>query len=173
MLWNDLSLLFSQMGLPAAVCLATGLVLCVLEIFNSFRGWLAGMGAGLILTGMVLRLINDGTPAMFFWMLFIIGAVVTAAYLVMIRLMRYTWLSRTPAIQGGIPDEDSKAGPDYYFLLGREGMTLTELCPYGKIDINNTEITAVSKFGAVLPGEKVRVIEVEEGRVIVAEIQDG
>lgn len=171
MVFSDLALLFSGMGLPAAVCLAGGLILCVSEVFNSFRGRFVALGAPLLFTGVILRLLNEGTPAMFFWMLFFISVFIVAAYLIMIRLRRYIWLSRTPSIIGGDSSEESKDGRDYYYLLGREGMTLTELCPYGKISVNNLEVKAVAKYGALLAGKRVKVIEVEGSRVIVSEIE--
>lgn len=172
MIWNDLYLLFSNMGLPAGLCLIAGLVLCVIEIFNSFKGWFAAMGGALIFTAAVLRLINGGTAAMLFWLLFIVGLIITASYLIMIRLQRYTWLTKTPALETAAADEAVSESRDYYFLLGREGISLTELCPYGKISINNTEVKAVSKYGAVLAGARVKVIEVEGSRVIIAELDN-
>ena len=173
MLWDNLAILFSEMGLPAAVCLTAGLGLCILEIFNSFKGRLAALGAGLMLTGIIVRMCNNGTPVMLFWMLFIIGAVITGTYLLMIRIMRYNWLTHTPAIQGGIPDEAQEGRKDYYYLLGREGFTITELSPDGTILVDNSEVSASAKFGGVSSGERVRVIEVDnDGRVLVAAIVD-
>lgn len=155
------------MGLPSAVFLAAGLVLCVLEIFNSFKGRLAGMGAGLMLTGVIVRMLHAGTPFMLFWMLMIAGTIIAATYLTMIRVMRYNWLTRTPAIQGGVPGEGSETAQDHYYLLGREGISVTGLSPAGKVRIDNAEITASAKSGTVNAGEKVRVIEVEDGQVYV------
>lgn len=171
MIFRDLALLFTGMGLPAAVCLGGGLILCVSEIFNSFRGRFASLGAPLALTGVILRLKDGGTAAMFFWILFFIAVIIVAAYLVMIRLRRYIWLSRTPSIQGGDADEESLGRRDYYHLLGCEGLTLSELCPYGKISVNNAEVKAVAKYGALLADTRVKVIEVEGSRVIVAEAE--
>lgn len=169
--WQEFSDLFAGMGVAAGICIVLGLVLCIIEIFQPGFGIFGGLGTILILIGIIIRMLQGGTLLMLFIMIFIIVAVLLIAFVIMVRSMKYGWLSRTDFIQQGtaIDAARSEGTNNYNGLLNLTGITTTSLRLSGKAKINNTEYDVVAQGPFIDVNKKVKVVEVEGTRIVVRE----
>lgn len=91
-------------------------------------------------------------------------------------LMLRKWLS-SKQIQGKIILEDVVATekPEYEdldYFLGKEGITLTPLKPYGTVDFSGVRIETFS-VGPYVPAKvKVKVVEVTNNKIMVEQVKN-
>lgn len=164
-LGNEISRLFSDMSAVVAVLFAVGLMLVVIEYFQSTKGIAYGCGIVCVTTAIALRMIAGGTPGMLFFMLFLVAAVLFAMHLFMLALHKREWLM----LSSGIADEESYADAKYSYLVGLCGVTTTEVAPNGHMSINdiNFYVTAAEPIEA---GVSVTVREVNGDKIVVEPI---
>ncbi len=173
---NEITYLFAEMGIAAAICLALGLLFVIIEIFNPGFGFFGITGIVLLLVGMVLRVTDNGSgnPLLQLLLLILITAIVCiVAFIIMAVSAKKGWLSRTPfvmhesAVSKGITEGTS----DYSALVGKEGKSVSMLRPAGiaEIDGNRYDVVALGEF--IDPDKAIRVDSVEGVRIVVKEIK--
>ncbi|HEY8444002.1 MAG TPA: NfeD family protein [Clostridia bacterium] len=169
--WDQFVELFAGMGVAAGVCLVLGLILCIIEIFQPGFGIFGGLGALLIIAGLVIRMLQGGTLLMLFIMIFIIIVILLAAFMIMVRSMKYGWLSRSDLVQKGtaVNPVRSDATMDFSYLLDKTGIASTPLRPSGKAIIEDKEYDVVASGAFISKGVEIKVIEVEGARIVVRE----
>lgn len=169
--WEQFVELFAGMGVAAGVCIVLGLVLCIIEIFQPGFGIFGGLGALLIIAGLVIRMLQGGTLLMLFIMIFLIIVILMAAFLIMVRSMKYGWLSRADFIQTGtaVDPVRSDATKDFSYLLDKTGKATTPLRPSGKATIEDQEYDVIAQGAFIAAGAKIKVIEIEGARIVVKE----
>lgn len=165
-LWEEIYRLFDEMTTPAGILLFVGLLLVVVEIFQSTRMISGGIGLFMTISGIVVRMLCGGSLPMLFALIFICCFVIMAAYVVMLRVCKYGWLSRAPVTGVGKEAAENK---DYYFLLNLEGTATSDIRVSGKIAINGIEFSAESQ-DYVPQGCRVRVVSVQGRRITVKKI---
>lgn len=153
-----------------------GLVLIALEIFVIPGFGIAGIG-GIILVGagLTMALLDNNNfnfervSAHSFNIAFmtVIAGLIAGTILVI-------WLSSRIGKKGPLNKmalhadlEDAIGVPDYKNLVGKEGIAHTELRPAGKVTIENTFYDAQSNLGFIEKDSKVKVVNVENGRLYV------
>ena len=94
-MWNEFIQLFTQMSPIAAICLIVGLILAIIEIFQPGIGIFGTLGAILLVVGVVIRMAAGGTFQQLFYMVFCIVLILVATFLLMIRMARMGWLTKT------------------------------------------------------------------------------
>ena len=156
-----------------------GLILIIVEIFviPGF-GFLGIGGIILIVAALFLSLININFAfdLNLLWTAIIQLAVALAGSLLVIgSILKYLPKS-TPFNKLILSDAiTGKAGfnssPDFNSLLGKEGVTLTQLRPTGIVVINNERFDVVTEGDFVEKNIKVKVIKIEGVRIVVREIQ--
>lgn len=169
--WEEFVQLFAGMGVAAGVCIVLGLVLCIIEIFQPGFGVFGGLGALLIIAGLVIRMLQGGTLLMLFIMIFLIIIILLAAFMIMVRSMKYGWLSRADFIQTGtaVDPVRSDATKDFSYLLDKTGKATTPLRPSGKATIEDQEYDVIAQGAFIAAGAKIKVIEIEGARIVVKE----
>ncbi|HEY8424168.1 MAG TPA: NfeD family protein [Clostridia bacterium] len=167
--WEQFVELFAGMGVAAGICLVLGLILCIIEIFQPGFGIFGALGTILIIAGLVIRMLQGGTLLMLFIMIFIIIIILMTAFMIMVRSMKYGWLSRTELIQSGtaVNPVRSDATDDYSYLLSKTGKTTTPLRPSGKAVIDDKEYDVVAQGAFIEKGVEIKVVEVEGVRIVV------
>lgn len=106
--------------------------------------------------------------------IFIAIGVIGAVMLTILMLRK--WLS-SKQIQGKIILEDVVATekPEYEdldYFLGKEGITLTPLKPYGTVDFSGVRIETFS-VGPYVPAKvKVKVVEVTNNKIMVEQVKN-
>lgn len=166
--------LFAGMHWLVAVLLLVGVVLCIIEIIQPGFGVCGILGGLSLLAGIVLRVVwhGEGDPVIQFFFLFglvVIFLLVSAA--VIIRSMKKGVLARTPLVEHAlaVPEGHTESTKDYSYLVGKRGVTVTDLHPVGLIEVDGETIDALCD-SFLQKGARVEVIEVEGIKVIVKEI---
>lgn len=84
------------------------------------------------------------------------------------------WLSSRIGMKGPLNKvalhadlEDAVGVPDYSSLVGKEGVTATELRPAGKVFVNNVRYEAQSTMGFIEKDAPVKIVHAENGRIYV------
>lgn len=167
-LGGDISALFSQMSIVALMCLFLGVILIAVEFFQSTRGVSLVLGIVLLATGIVLRMLADGSVGMLFIMLFAVAAIVFALHILMLVLQKRDWLSASLMLT----DFSEVSGAEKYAqLVGREGITTTAVMPEGHMSMNETNFY-VTSLVPIEKGVKVRVTQVDGSSIIVEPIEE-
>ena len=169
--WSEFVELFAGMGIAAGICLVLGLILCIIEIFQPGFGIFGALGTLLIIAGLVIRMLQGGTLVMLFIMIFIVIVILLAAFMIMVRSMKYGWLSRADFIQTGtaVNPNRSDATKDFSYLLDKTGKTSTSLRPSGKAIIEDQEYDVIAQGTFINKDVDIKVIEVEGVRIVVRE----
>ncbi|MGI6701356.1 MAG: NfeD family protein [Christensenellales bacterium] len=176
-IFREIVLLFSEMGVVPAICLLAGLVLMIIEVFQPGFGIFGGLGAILTIIGIALRVADSGSAnpfAILFLLLLFITLIITAAFIIMVKSSRYGWLKRTPFFEEGtaVNADFSEGTKDFSFLIGKKGITITNLRPAGfaSIDGENYDVTAEGFF--IEKDELIKVVAVEGIKITVKRVDE-
>lgn len=103
-----------------------------------------------------------------------IGWLVALGILVLLGIATFLWLKVFPRTRLGkrmtvdIHEADFKATPDHLDqLLGKEGVSVTDLRPVGFATIDAKRVDVVSDSGIIPRGTTVKVVKVEGFKVVV------
>lgn len=173
-MWFEITLLFTEMGIASAICLALGLLFIIIEIFNPGFGFFGIAGIILLVAGIVLRISDSGKGnplTQLFILLLISIIVIIIAFIIMTYSAKKGWLSRTPLVMAdsALPSGITAGTDDYTFLLGKDGITATTLRPSGIVIIDDKRYDVVALGTFIDINTLVEVIQVEGVRIVVRE----
>jgi membrane-bound serine protease (ClpP class) len=150
------------------ILLISGLMMIGAEVF--IPGGILGFIGGLVLLGasvLSFSLFSTNTSIL-----------ISAGIVVMIGVVIFLWIKifpRTPigkAMTVSRELNDAKGTEDHLQeLLGLEGVATSHLHPAGFASIKGRRVDVVSQGPLIDANTKVRVIEIEGNRVVVAEIK--
>ena len=96
--WQEVALVFTEIGWAPAICLILGMILLIVEIFQPGFGFFGIAGGILVVIGIILRIYDSGggNPIIQFFVLLavVLGVLALAAVIMMIALKK-GWLART------------------------------------------------------------------------------
>ena len=96
--WQEVALVFTEIGWIPAICLILGMILIIVEIFQPGFGFFGIAGGILVVIGIIVRIYNSGggNPIIQFFVLLaiVLGVLALAAVIMMIALKK-GWLART------------------------------------------------------------------------------
>lgn len=135
--WQEVALVFTEIGWAPAICLILGMILLIVEIFQPGFGFFGIAGGILVVIGIILRIYDSGggNPIIQFFVLLavVLGVLALAAVIMMIALKK-GWLART-----GLVNKDTAVSTGHTLgtgnfeeLVGKEGVTLCALRPSGE-----------------------------------------
>ena len=144
----------------------TGALLLTAEVF--LPGAIAGIiGACALIIGSALAFIEFGAG---------IGSVATAAALLLVGVMLYAelvWLPRTRVGRGLVVqatvDGQSQPPPATAEVIGQPAVALTTLAPSGFVEIAGKRYEAFCRTGHATRGATLKVVGLDNFRVIVSE----
>lgn len=171
--FTQFGLLFSNMTWPVVVCLAVGLALLIVEIFQPGFGVFGVSGILLLVGGIILRAVfnqpEDNVLAQVFIQILIISIIVILGFIFMVFSSKKGWLSRSAFIEKGtaVDTERSEGTADYRELNGKIGMATTDLRPIGKIALDGNTFDAQAESFFIKKGDGVKVVEVEGSKIVV------
>ena len=151
--------------------LVLGILAVLLEMLApGFDGFLFGIIG-------ILALVAAGVLAV----LFIPGGwfIVAGQVLVLSLMWHFVFaFIRKKQLQGKIIMDDTLAEDTPLFgdlsgIIGKEGVTVTMLRPYGEVDINGMRLQVTSNGPLLGLGVKVRVADVQQGNRVVVAAVDG
>lgn len=164
---NSFVELFSDMTIAPASCLIIGVMFVIIELYQSSKGVMAGIGVLLIITGITLRMVSGPHFGVFF--LLVLGAVfpILVAHILLLVRQKKPWLvqSLQLALNNNLTGEDV----NYNYLVDLIGESTTDINQTGSITINDvTFLVASSVF--IEKNSKVRVVEVDNDKIFVEKI---
>jgi len=146
--------------------LIAGLMLIGAEVF--IPGGVLGLIGGLALFGAVIIAFNiySATTATFITVgiIMMIGVVIA----LWIKIFPKTWIGRKMTVSN---DLHSAKGTENHLteLLGCEGIAVSPLHPGGYAEINGRRIDVITQGNMIDSNTKIKVVEIEGNRVVVAE----
>lgn len=153
----------------AAILLGVGLILIVAELmFPSFGA--LGLFASLFIVGSVAYAFSQSTDL---GIGFMVAACVLVPAMIWVgfRLLPLSPIGRHLVARGFTFEDGAAVDRRDGALIGREGRVESLLRPAGTATIDGRRVDVVTRGEAIEPGTRVRVIEVEGNRVVVAAVQ--
>lgn len=153
-----------------------GIILCIVEAtipgfgFFGITGLLCEVGAVL-----VHAFLCNGVehPLQILILIVIIVLLILLIFLFFVRSARFGLLGKTPIVENStsIPkDYGQKDLEKLKSYIGKEGITLTECKPLGKIRLEDEVLQVSSNGGLISKGEIVKVVAVEDSTIYVNKI---
>lgn len=176
-IWTEFTLLFTEMGIAAAICLLLGIIFLIIEIFTPGFEFFGIAGIVLLIAGIILRVTDSGSGnplAQLFLMLILLIGIFALAFGIMAYSSKKGWLSRTPIVESktALPPDRTSGTVDYSFLMGKTGICATALRPVGVVLIDDKRYDVVADGAFIAPQTKVRVTAVDGMRVVVEPIEE-
>lgn len=175
--WSEFTQIFvGEFAWLTITLMVLGIVFCLIEAvipgfgFFGITGILLEIGAVL-----VHAFLCDGLnhPLQIVIMIMMIVLIVLLIFLLFVRSARFGLLGKTPIIENRTAIPKDYGEKDYQKmkqLVGKEGLTITECRPIGKVRIDSEVIEVCSKGGLISRGEVVKVVDVENDIIYVSKI---
>ena len=152
----------------ATVLLVVGSLALLLELLiPGFDGFICGIIGiiALVAAGILVFVFHD-----YGWVFVGVGVMVLG----LIGGLIYNFVTKRQ-LQGRIImndtlAEDTNVLGDVSALVGKEGVTMSILRPYGEADFNGTRVEVSSNGPMIARGTKVRVLETQGTKIIVSEV---
>ena len=171
--WTEIGGLFTQMHWAVIMLLCLGVVLCIIEAVVTGFGIFGIAGIVCEIAGVITHAVISGSAAQVFFLLLIIVLVMILITLLFVRSAKYGLLARSAIVENktAIPtDYREKAEKELSNLVGKEGLTLTECRPVGKIRIGEQTYEAQSRTSIIEKGEVIKVVAIEDARLVIDKI---
>ena len=168
--WSEISGLFTEMHWVVFLLLCLGIVLCIVEATIPGFGIFGIAGIVCEIAGIITHAIISGSAAQVFFLLLIVVLVMILITLLFVRSAKYGLLAKSAIVENdtAIPkDYKEKAEKELIDLVGKEGLTLTECRPVGKIRIGENSYEAQSRSTVIEKGEVIKVVAVEDARLVI------
>ena len=159
---------FLLANLPIVICIVSGLLLLIVEVFTPGFGFAGISGIVLLLVATVFVWINSG-PVAGLGLLVVIVALIALILSITLRSASSGKLSKSPIIlEEAMRSEDGYiANADLSIFIGRQGHTCTALRPSGIAEFDGVRLNVVSD-GIFVPEEiPVEIQRVEGSRIVV------
>ena len=168
--WSELGGLFTDMHWVVILLLCLGVVLCLIEALMPGFGFFGITGILCEIAGVVTHAVISGSALQVLVLIVIVILVMVLLALLFVRSAKYGLLSKSAIVENktAIPvDYKEKAEKQLEGLVGKEGLTLTECRPVGKIRIGEDTYEAQSVSSVIEKGEVIRVVAIEDARVVI------
>ena len=146
---------------------ALGIGAIILEFFIPAGGIIGLLGVGSLVGCVVMAFRTFGEAA---GLTTLIAVLIFAPALVVAYFRRFpkSFFGRKIILGGEARKNLNLDAPDRNIdLLGQEGQTLTALRPAGIIRVEGRQVSAVTSGEFLLPGVKVKIVEIEGNRILV------
>ena len=171
-IWTEIASLFTQMHWIVILLLCLGVIFCIVESIIPGFGVFGILGIICELSAIVLHAVFSGSVFQVFLLVLAITLVTVLIFLLFVRSAKHGILAKSALVENkpSIPtDYAEKASEQLKHLIGKEGLTLTDCHPVGKIRVeqNTYEARALS---FIEKGEVIKVISIEDARIVIDKI---
>lgn len=176
--FTQFGLLFTNMPWYVAICIALGIVLLLIEVFEPGFGIFGISGIVLLVVSIVLRAVirkpEDNPIAQVFQMLLLFLIIGALLFILLAVATKRNWLRKTPLIQSGtaVREDFSDGTENFSALVGKEGKAVTDLRPSGKAEIDGKVYDVVADNFFISVGENIKVNNVEGSKIGVEIIKN-
>lgn len=176
--FTQFGLLFTNMPWYVALCIALGIVLLLIEVFEPGFGIFGISGIILLVLSIVLRAVirkpEDNPIAQIFQMLLLFLIIGALLFILLVVATKKNWLRKTPLIQSGtaVRADFSDGTENFSALVDKEGKAVTDLRPSGKAEIDGKVYDVVADNFFINAGENIKVNNVEGSKIGVEIIKN-
>jgi membrane-bound ClpP family serine protease len=154
--------------------LALGLALVCVEVFVPSGGILGFLSIASLVAGIVLAFYHRGAEVGFLF-LTVTAVLVPVALALAFRYWPKTPMGRRLLLEVPTSEEvlpDSPLRQRLRSLVGKQGVAKTVMMPSGAVLVDGTTFDALSEGMPIEAGQRIKVIEVRAGRVLVRPVDD-
>lgn len=170
--WSELTSLFTQMHWIVILLLSVGVIFCIVESLMPGFGVFGILGVICEIVGIILHAIFSGSVLQVLLLVLAVAIVIALMFLLFVRSAKHGILAKSALVENkpSIPtDFVEKANKELKELVGKEGLTLTECHPIGKIRIGQEQYEARA-MSYVAKGEVIKVVKIEDARIVIDKI---
>lgn len=178
-MWELFVSLFVGMDWLVITLLSVGVILLSIEIFVPGFGVFGTMGIISVLAGIIARVVGKNLSALTVvayigYLIIIVGIITLIVFGIMVWSAKKGLISKTPFIQNktAVSQGHTEGTPDYSKLVGKNGITLTDLNPIGKIKVDGEIFDAQSEKDYIYAGVGVKVVKCEGVKIVVEKINN-
>jgi membrane-bound ClpP family serine protease len=165
----NISGMFAEIGLMAALCLIFGLVLVIFEMFVPGFGIPGLCGVGLLMAGILLTARTIGEVL---FLTVLLGVIIGINLVIIWRSATKGKLAKTVVLKQTLDKTAGFSGTaDYSDFLNQKGIAQTPLHPAGTANFAGVKLDVVSEGEYIQSGATVQVIKVEGRRILVREVK--
>lgn len=171
--WAELGNLFTQMHWLVILLLCLGIILCIIEAVIPGFGFFGIAGILCEIGGVVFHAVISGSAVQVFFLILIIVLITLIIFLIFVHSAKRGLLAKSAIVENksSLPnDYREKAEEELEHLVGKEGLTLTECKPVGKIRIGQDTYEAQSIGPVIKKGEVIKVTSIEDARIMIDRI---
>lgn len=170
--WAEVTSLFTQMHWVVTLLLCAGVILCLVESVVPDFGILGILGILCEVVAIVLHAIFSGSVLQVFLLVLGVTLVIFLIFLLFVRSAKHGILAKSALVENkpSIPtDYAEKANQKLKELIGKEGLTLTECHPIGKVRIGQDQYEARA-LSFIQKGEVIKVVKIEDANIVIDKI---
>lgn len=167
---SEISSLFVDMHWVVILLLCLGVIFCIVEAIVPGFGFFGIAGMVCEVAGIVVHAIFSGSAIQVLFLVLIIGIATLLLILIFVNSAKHGLLSKSAIVENktALPkDYKQKAENELKTLIGKEGLTLTECRPVGKIRIGQDSYEAQSIGAVIMKGEVVKVVDIQDARIMI------
>lgn len=173
--WSEFAEIFTgEFAWLTITLMVIGMILCIIEAIVPGFGIFGISG---IIAEVCAVIVNatlcHGTPMQVFILILLITLVTLLIFLIFVRSARFGLLGKTPIVENktAIPENyGEKDETELKKLIGKDGITITECKPIGKIRIGGDIYEVSAKDTMILKDEVVKIVAVEDNTIYVSKI---
>ncbi len=168
--WNELSGLFTNMHWVVVLLICLGVIFCIIEAVIPGFGVFGVTGILCEVGGVVVHAVISGSALQVFVLVLIIFLITLTIFLIFVNSAKHGLLAKSAIVENksSLPnDYREKAENELKSLVGKEGLSLTECKPIGKIRIGQTSYEAQAIGSVIKKGEVVKVVAIEDARIMI------
>ena len=173
-MWESFVEIFTgPMAWLTIVLMIVGIVLCIVEALMPGFGVFGVLGILCEIGAVVNNAICSGDPIQALILFLLVALIVMLIFLIFVRSAKFGILGKTPLVENrtSISTNYGKEQREKLLeLVGREGITITECRPVGKIRLNQDVYEVRSKNTMIQKGEVVKVVDIDDVEIIVDKI---
>ena len=168
--WTEFCNLFTEMSWIVILLLCLGVILCIIEAVIPGFGFFGIAGILCEIGGIVVHAVVSGSAIQVFCLILIIVLITLLLFLIFVNSAKHGMLAKSAIVETktSLPkDYREKAENQLKTLIGKEGITLTECRPVGKIKIGQDTYEAQSIGSVIGKGEVIRITAIEDARIMI------
>ena len=154
--------------------MAIGIVLCLVEAIIPGFGFFGITGIICEVAAVIVHAtLCKGTPLQILILILLITLVTLLIFLLFVRSAKHGLLGKTPIVENdtSIPlNYGEKDIQSLRSLIGKEGITLTDCKPIGKMRIGENVYEVSSKSSLIVKGDVVKVVDIEGTTIYISKI---
>lgn len=173
--WNEFVEIFvGEIAWLTITLMVIGIVLCIIEAIIPGFGIFGVSGIACEIASVIVHAtLCKGSAIQIIILVALITLVTLLIFLIFVRSARYGLLGKTPIVENKttIPvNYGQKDSEKLKSLIGKEGITITECRPIGKMRIGEDIYEVCSKNVLINKDEVVKIVEIEDATIYVAKI---